>query len=95
MLPTKYGKRIKRVTKEVKSMIEWSLRDWTRGFSKVPDKVTKAYYYSKISRLATGQFGYKVKDLLNPETIEKYLWLDGRVMIWKSPIMGWIVSKCI
>lgn len=76
-------------------MIEWSLRDWTRGFSKVPDKITKAYYYSKISRLATGQFGYKVKDLLNPETIEKYLWLDGRVMIWKSPIMGWIVSKCI
>ena len=51
-------------------MIEWSLRDWLRNTKFVPENVTRAYYFSKISRLAMNQFAYRVTRLLNPELIE-------------------------
>lgn len=73
-------------------MIEWSLRDWMRT-GKKPEKMTQLYYLAKITRLAMNEFSYEVKDLLNPEVIEKYLWLDGRVAIWKNPVLGWIVTR--
>lgn len=76
-------------------MIEWSLRDWLRNGKFVPENVTRAYYYSKISRLAINQFAYRVKNLLNPELIEYYLWIDGRVMIWKNDVLGWVVTRCV
>lgn len=76
-------------------MIEWSLRDWIKNGKFVPENVTRAYYFSKISRLAVNQFEYRVKRLLNPELIEYYLWIDGRVMIWKNPVLGWIVTRCV
>lgn len=75
-------------------MLEWSLRDWMKDVRFNPSNVTKAYYYSKITRLANNQFWYKVKELLNPELIEYYLWTDTRAMIWKNPVLGWIVTRC-
>ena len=75
-------------------MMEWSLRDWMKDVRFVPENTTRAYYYSKITRLAMGQFWYKVRELLNPELIEYYLWVDGRVMIWKNEILGWVVTRC-
>lgn len=76
------------------TVLEWKLRDWLRGNNFKPENVTKAYYFSKISRLAINQFKWEVSELLNPEVIEKYLWLDGRVAIWKNPILGWVVTRC-
>lgn len=72
---------------------EWSLRENLKG-SKIPEKITYYYYLAKISRLAMGQFRYESKDLEDLFLIEKYLWLDGRVMIWYSEILGWIISRC-
>lgn len=72
---------------------EWSLREQLRG-KKFPEKIVQRYYLAKISRLAMGQFRYESKDLDNLFLIEKYLWLDGRVMIWYSEILGWIISRC-
>lgn len=75
-------------------MYEWSLRDWLR-MGKRPERITELYYYAKITRLAMNEFQYEVTDLLNPEVIEKYLWLDGRVAIWKNPILGWVATRVI
>lgn len=72
---------------------EWSLRDSIRD-SKIPEKITYSYYLAKISRLAMGQFRYESKDLKDLFLIEKYLWLDGRVMIWYSDVLGWTISRC-
>ena len=74
--------------------MEWSLREWMHGVNYKPEQLTRAYYYSKISRLAINEFSYKVKNLHNPELIEYYLWVDNRVMIWKNKILGWIVTRC-
>lgn len=41
------------------------------------------------------EFAYRVTRLLNPELIEYYLWVDGRVMIWKNPVLGWVVTRCV
>ena len=82
-------------TKMELSNTEWSLREWMRGVNFKPEQLTRTYYYSKISRLAINEFSYRVKNLLNPELIEYYLWVDTRVMIWKNPILGWIVTRCI
>ena len=74
-------------------MKEWSLRNWRNGNAFKPELMTKRYYFTKISRLAMSQFQYVVKDLKNPELIEKYLWEDGRVAIWFSDYLGWVVTR--
>lgn len=74
-------------------MNDWSLRDWMKGTAYKPEQITKSYYFAKISRLAMSQFGYDVKELKNPELIEKYLWMDGRVAIWFSDYLGWVVTR--
>lgn len=53
------------------------------------------YYLAKIERLATSQFEYTSDLVDNLFLIEKYLFLDGRVMIWKSDVFGWIITRCI
>jgi hypothetical protein len=53
------------------------------------------YYLAKIERLATSQFEYKSDLVENLFLIEKYLFLDGRVMIWKSDVFGWIITRCV
>ena len=75
-------------------MIEWSLRDWIRD-GKRPERQTQMYYLAKIERLATSQFEYKSELVENLFLIEKYLFLDGRVMIWKSDVFGWIITRCV
>lgn len=75
-------------------MIEWSLRDWIRD-GKHPERQTQMYYLAKIERLATSQFEYKSDLVENLFLIEKYLFLDGRVMIWKSDVFGWIITRCV
>lgn len=75
-------------------MIEWSLRDWIRD-GKRPERQTQMYYLAKIERLATSQFEYKSDLVENLFLIEKYLFLDGRVMIWKSDVFGWIITRCV
>lgn len=73
---------------------EWSLREDIR-FAKVPEKLTYRYYLAKISRLAMGQFRYESEDVKDLFLIEKYLWEDGKVMIWYSDVLGWIISRCM
>lgn len=75
-------------------MFEWSIRDWIKS-GKRPEKETQMYYLAKIERLATAQFRYKSKSVDNLFLIEKYLFLDGRVMIWKSDIFGWVITRCV
>lgn len=75
-------------------MFDWSLRDWIRD-GKKPERQTQLYYLAKIERLATSQFKYNSKQVDNLFLIEKYLFLDGRVMIWKSDIFGWIITRCM
>lgn len=75
-------------------MFDWSLRDWIKD-SKKPERQTQLYYLAKIERLATSQFKYSSKQVDNLFLIEKYLFLDGRVMIWKSDIFGWIITRCM
>ena len=72
----------------------WTLSDWLDGHIFKSYATTKAYYYSKITRLAMSQFRYKTDMLRNPELIERYLWEDGRVMIWYSDILGWVITRC-
>ena len=73
---------------------EWSLRSYLKDWKR-PDKPTQLYYLAKISRLAMSQFKYKSDTLDNLFLIEKYLWTDGMVMIWKSDVLGWIITRCM
>lgn len=73
---------------------EWTLRDYIRDWKK-PEKPFQLYYLAKISRLAMAQFKYTSSMLDNLFLIEKYLWTDGRVMIWKSEVVGWVITRCI
>lgn len=75
-------------------MFDWSLRDWIRD-GKKPERQTQLYYLAKIERLATSQFKYTSKQVDNLFLIEKYLFLDGKVMIWKSDVFGWIITRCM
>lgn len=78
---------------------EWSLRGWLRESRSrgqpVSFNYTRDYYISKITRLATSQFTWECDQLADPSLIEKYLWQDGRAMIWNSKSLGWIVTRCI
>lgn len=74
--------------------MEWNLHDWFKGARFNPSIVTKGYYYAKISRLAMNQFVYDSSTLDNLFLIEKFLWLDGRVMIWYSDMLGWVITRC-
>lgn len=74
--------------------MEWSIRDWLDR-SNVPEQRIKWYYLSKIMRLATTQFKYESETLDNLFLIEKYLFEDGRVMIWYSDILGWVITRCV
>lgn len=74
-------------------MANWSLREWKQGVGLKPEVVTRGYYFAKISRLAMSQFAYDVKDLKNPELIEKYLWEEGRCAIWYNDYLGWVVTR--
>lgn len=71
----------------------FSLRNYLRDFKR-PEKPTELYYLSKISRLAMAQFKYDSEQVKNLFLIEKYLWIDGKVMIWYSDVLGWIVTRC-
>lgn len=75
-------------------MFDWSLRDWIRD-GKKPERQTQLYYLAKIERLATSQFKYTSNQVDNLFLIEKYLFLDGKVMIWKSDVFGWIITRCM
>ena len=75
------------------TLFEWSLRDWIKT-GKKPEKQTQMYYLAKIERLATGQFEYESDQVDNLFLIEKYLFLDGRVMVWKSDVFGWVITRC-
>lgn len=75
-------------------LFDWSLRDWIKD-GKKPERQTQLYYLAKIERLATAQFKYSSKQVDNLFLIEKYLFLDGKVMIWKSDIFGWIITRCM
>ena len=75
-------------------MREWKLSEWLQGHKFKSYTMTKSYYYVKIGRLAMSQFRYKTSVIRNPELIERYLWEDGKVMIWFSDILGWVVTRC-
>lgn len=78
----------------IDELCNFSLREYIKDFKR-PEKPTEYYYLTKIARLAMGQFKYKSDQVENLFLLEKYLWFDGKVMIWYSEVLGWVITRCM
>lgn len=54
------------------------------------------YYYEKFKRIATSRFKWEFDDKYKHfgKLIEFYCWDVGQCIIFKHPIVGWIVTEC-
>lgn len=68
----------------------WKLRDMLASSN--PKEQCYAYYYAKIVRL--GQAVYEWSDPAMGRLIERYLWEDRRCIVWYSPDLGLVVTRC-
>lgn len=71
--------------------MKWSLRDYMASDN--PREQCLAYYMGKMIRL--GQAVYEWSDIATGRLIERYLWEDGRCIVWNSPDLGLTVSRCM
>lgn len=71
-------------------MRKWIVRDYI--CSSDPKEQCLGYYTAKIIRL--GQSVYEWSDEAVGRLIERYLWEDGRAMIWTSEILGSVITRC-
>ena len=71
--------------------MKWTVRDYINSDN--PTEQCLAYYTEKMIRL--GQSVYEWNDIAMGRLIERYLWDDGRCIVWDSPEMGIVVSRCI
>lgn len=71
--------------------MRWSLRDYMASDN--PRENCLAYYIGKMIRL--GQSVYEWNDIATGRLIERYLWEDGRCIVWNSPELGLTVSRCM
>ena len=71
--------------------MKWTIRDYINSDN--PTEQCLAYYTEKMIRL--GQSVYEWNDIAMGRLIERYLWDDGRCIVWDSPEMGIVVSRCI
>ena len=69
----------------------WTIRDYIKSDN--PKENCLAYYTAKMIRL--GQSVYEWNDIATGRLIERYLWEDGRCIVWNSPELGITVSRCI
>lgn len=69
----------------------WTIRDYIKSDN--PKENCLAYYTAKMIRL--GQSVYEWNDIATGRLIERYLWEDGRCIMWDSPEMGIVVTRCI
>ena len=73
-------------------MTEFNVRDIIRE-SKNPEQITKKVMLRKFTRLALNTFDTKI-DGIPKGRIEWFLWYRGHALVWKHPILGWIVTDC-
>ena len=78
----------------------WSVHD---DFYRHKDLTTNEiynfnYYFTKFSRIATNRFKWEFAEneykKFN-EIIENYLWYNGHCIIFKHPLIGWMVTDCV
>ena len=58
-----------------------------------PETVIRELEIDKVTKMGMNVYDTKV-DNIPDGLIEYLLWLDGRVMIWNNPLMGWIATRC-
>lgn len=58
-----------------------------------PMRRIEGYYRSKLSRIGQSVYGWSIYPM--GRLIERYTWRDGRAMVWKSEVLGVIVTPCI
>lgn len=62
-----------------------------RGFETMYSRLYKA----KMERLARNMFKWESSEPhVTGDLIERYLWADGKALVWKHPMLGWIVTRC-
>lgn len=55
-----------------------------------------ALYKAKVERLARNMFKWTCNEPhVTGDLIERYLWLDGRALVFKHDMLGWIVTRCV
>ena len=57
---------------------------------------TFTYYYEKFKRVATSRFNWEFDDMFKHlgQLIESYLWDRGQCIVFKHPLVGWMVTDC-
>ena len=78
------------------------MEDYTvKGLWKVGRKLTPSeqtwfvYYLKKFKRLAMNVYEWEnLPETVDPYLIEKYLFEDGRCIIWNDPNFGMVVARC-
>ena len=58
-----------------------------------PETVIRELEIDKVTKMGINVYDTKV-DGIPDGLIEYLLWMDGRVMIWNNPLMGWIATRC-
>lgn len=69
---------------------KWSVREGMD--SRDPKVQALSYYMEKISRL--GMTVYEWSDADIGRLIERYLWYEGKCVIWRSPELGVVITGC-
>lgn len=67
-------------------------------FRKQPKKYEDAYaslLKAKVEKLARNMFKWTCHEgHVTSDMIERYLWLDGRALVFRHEMLGWIVTRC-
>lgn len=74
----------------------WTIRDYTTKAARNKNEgAVKQYYLNKYSRLARNVYTWDLPEELDETILEKYLWEDGRAVIWESAQLGLVVTRCV
>ena len=71
-------------------MTDFSVRDMVRDY-KSPEQVTTAIMIRKFARLGLNQFTTDVEGIPDGR-IEWFLWNRRHALVWKHPMLGWVVT---
>ena len=72
----------------------WNVSEYTTKAARNKNEgMMKNYYISKYSRLGRNIYTWELPEELDETILEKYLWEDGRAMIWDSNELGLIVTR--
>lgn len=73
-------------------MTEFSVKELIKE-SKNPEQITKSVMIRKFTRLALNEFDTEIEGIAKGR-IEWFLFYRGHALVWKHPILGWIVTDC-